>query len=96
MMKTLKPFAKTFFSEWFLSPDRDADLQVENRASVSMSKVGELISWDEKSSDKTRDLLAGEDVEWTTKSGTSNGYHGGLCVLVRQFVSPEVRHADLL
>ena len=77
-MKKLKPFSKTFFSEWFVSPDRDADLSVDKKKAELESKVGELISFDDKPVEKARELLEGEDVEWTTKSGTSMGYHGGL------------------
>ncbi|KAL8283146.1 hypothetical protein RQP46_005924 [Phenoliferia psychrophenolica] len=84
MMKKLKPFSKTFFSEWFLAPDRDADLVVpadlNKPGQASSTTEGELISFgDEKPlEEKPKELLEGENVEWTTRSETSNGYHGGL------------------
>ncbi|KAM0755549.1 TBC-domain-containing protein [Meredithblackwellia eburnea MCA 4105] len=81
MMKSLKPFSRTFFSEWFLSPDREFDAEVALRKKEEKAKVGELISFDEKEpekSEKPRELAEGEDTEWTTRAGTSIGYHGGL------------------
>ncbi|GAA6001680.1 hypothetical protein JCM10207_002263 [Rhodosporidiobolus poonsookiae] len=70
MMKSLKPFANTFFSEWFLSPERE---QEEMSKKAQDSKVGELISFDDKGKGK-----ADEDEPWNTEWGTDSGFHAGL------------------
>ncbi|GAA5922571.1 uncharacterized protein JCM15063_003347 [Sporobolomyces koalae] len=76
MMKSLKPFSHTFFSEWYLSPDYERD---DSREKDSGPKVGELISFEEKG--KGRDLDA--DEPWTTRSGTEGGFHTGLGILFK-------------
>lgn len=68
-MKALKPFANTFFSEWFLSPDREDE---ERRKKDEESKVAELISFDEKGKGKE------DDEPWTTESGIDGRFHAGL------------------
>lgn len=71
MMKSLKPFSHTFFSEWYLSPDRE--LEDEAGSGKKDEKVGELISFeDEKGKGKE------EQREFTTEGETGQGYHGGL------------------
>ncbi|KAM0793168.1 hypothetical protein ACM66B_000642 [Microbotryomycetes sp. NB124-2] len=69
MMKALKPFANTFFSEFFLGDDVDkiADAEKKN----ADDKVGELISLGDGNE-------RGASKEFTTGSGTGQGYHGGL------------------
>ncbi|KPV78640.1 uncharacterized protein RHOBADRAFT_33366 [Rhodotorula graminis WP1] len=53
LMKALKPFAQTFFSEWFLSPDRNLDRERDRdrdgdattpATTPGVAPVGELIS----------------------------------------------------
>lgn len=83
MMKGLKPFSKTFFSEWFLAPERDGELPIGERSnSLSLGddkvEVGELIVLDEKGKGKEE-----EGVEWTTGSGMDSGYHGGLGLMFK-------------
>lgn len=68
-MKALKPFAATFFSEYFLTSDRDDD---EKAAAPEDAKVGELISFDDKGKGKET------QEPWTTEWGTAGGYHTGL------------------
>ncbi|GAA6051294.1 hypothetical protein JCM3770_006798 [Rhodotorula araucariae] len=78
LMKALKPFAATFFSEWFLSPDREHDGEVSAGRKKVDDKVGELISFgDGESGEKGK----GREVEgepWTTEWGTESGFHTGL------------------
>jgi hypothetical protein len=77
MMKSLKPFANTFFSEWFLSPEREQ----EEMKNEKETKVAELISFDDKGKGKESE----EDREWTTEWGIDAGYHIGLFVLSPRF-----------
>ncbi|CEQ42179.1 SPOSA6832_03986, partial [Sporobolomyces salmonicolor] len=72
LMKALKPFSHTFFSEWFLSPEREED---ERKKTEQDAKVGELISFDEKGKGKEE---IEEVREWTTEWGTEEGFHAGL------------------
>ncbi|GAA5849918.1 hypothetical protein JCM8547_000954 [Rhodosporidiobolus lusitaniae] len=76
MMKSLKPFANTFFSEWFLSPERE---QEEMKKKEQDSKVAELISFDEKGKGKE----VGDDREWTTERGIDAGFHTGLGMIFK-------------
>ena len=64
LMKSLKPFAKTFYSE-------DIMLYGEEKAEA-VEKEPVLIEVEQKSGE--------EMMEWTTGEGTGKGYHGGLCV----------------
>jgi TBC1 domain family member 8/9 len=48
LMKALKPFSHTFFSEWYLSPDRDLDGEAAAAKKQQDEKVGELISFDDE------------------------------------------------
>ncbi|GAA5952670.1 hypothetical protein JCM10213_005221 [Rhodosporidiobolus nylandii] len=73
MMKSLKPFANTFFSEWFLSPERELE---ELRKKEQDSAVGELISFDEKGKGKEVD-------DWTTEWGVDAGFHAGLGMIFK-------------
>lgn len=74
MMKALKPFSHTFFSEWYLSPDRELDGEAAAAKKQQDEKVGELISFgDEKGKGKEA-----EDREFTTEGDMGHGYHGGL------------------
>ncbi|BGP28952.1 hypothetical protein JCM10296v2_000688 [Rhodotorula toruloides] len=74
LMKTLKPFANTFFSEWFLSPDREDE---ERRKKDEENKVAELISFDEKGKGKE------DDEPWTTESGIDGRFHAGLGMIFK-------------
>ncbi|KAJ8296851.1 putative GTPase-activating protein [Rhodotorula toruloides] len=74
LMKALKPFANTFFSEWFLSPDREDE---ERRKKDEESKVAELISFDEKGKGKE------DDEPWTTESGIDGRFHAGLGMIFK-------------
>ncbi|KAI5481518.1 GTPase activating protein [Pseudohyphozyma bogoriensis] len=77
LMKQLKPFARTFFSEFFLNPDRD---ELDAKKKEAESAVGELISFgDDGAKDKLDD--AGE--EWSTKGGLGEQYHGGLGLIFK-------------
>lgn len=69
LMKALKPFAATFFSEYFLSTERDDET---NGKGGEDDKVGELISFDDKGKGKETDEA------WTTEWGTQAGFHTGL------------------
>lgn len=71
MMKSLKPFSETFFSEWYLSPDYD---QEDRKRKEQDAKVGELISFEDKGKGKELDA----DEPWTTQWGTESGFHTGL------------------
>ena len=66
-----QPFSHTFFSEWFLSPERDG---ADPPKLDHETKVGTLISLDD---DKGKGKEEGES-EWTTESGQGSGYHSGL------------------
>lgn len=80
LMKALKPFSRTFFSEWFLSPERDEDVATLQKRKLEEAAVGELISFgDEKKGDSHVEV--GE--EWTTASGMGEGYHGGLGMIFK-------------
>ena len=72
MMKALKPFSHTFFSEWYLSPDRELDEEAAASRKKD-EKVAELISFDD---DKGKGKE--EKREYTTEGETGQGYHGGL------------------
>ncbi|BGP45006.1 hypothetical protein JCM10450v2_000821 [Rhodotorula kratochvilovae] len=90
LMKALKPFAATFFSEWFLSPDRERDRDRERDGDPSApaagrkngdDKVGELISFGDGSD--AGEKGKGKEVDssgepWTTEWGTESGFHTGL------------------
>jgi len=91
LMKALKPFAQTFFSEWFLSPDRALDRGRERdgdgatpATTPSVAPVGELISFDDGAASDNKGK--GKEVDtahepWTTEWGTEGGkFHAGLCV----------------
>lgn len=75
LMKSLKPFSRTFFSEWFLSPERELEVGMEKKQKEEEIKVEELISFEE---DKGKGKELEEELGWTTKMGTGAGYHGGL------------------
>lgn len=77
MMKSLKPFANTFFSEWFLSPEREQEEMKSEKEPKKEPKVEELISFDDKGKGKEVD----ESREWTTEWGIDGGFHIGLYVL---------------
>ncbi|GAA5937064.1 hypothetical protein JCM1841_002790 [Sporobolomyces salmonicolor] len=77
LMKALKPFSHTFFSEWFLSPEREED---ERKKTEQDAKVGELISFDEKGKGKEE---IEEVREWTTEWGTEEGFHAGLGMIFK-------------
>lgn len=79
LMKSLKPFSRTFFSEWYLSPERELEVGMEKKQKEEVN-VGELISFDD---DKGKGRALEEELEWTTKMGTGAGYHGGLGQLFR-------------
>lgn len=81
MMKALKPFSKTFFSEWFLAPERDDDLPAGERSN-SKVEVGEWISLDDKVNEKGKGREE-EGNEWTTGSGIDHGFHGGLGMMFK-------------
>lgn len=72
-MKALSPFSKTFFSEWFLSPEREGLLDDVFKRKPVDPNVGELITLDDKGKEKDE----GER-EFTTESETGQGFHGGL------------------
>ncbi|GAA5978525.1 hypothetical protein JCM11641_007973 [Rhodosporidiobolus odoratus] len=76
LMKTLKPFAKTFFSEWYLRPERE---QEELRRKSQEAKVGDLISLNDQGKGKEVE----EDQPWTTESGMDAGFHAGLGMAFR-------------
>ncbi|GAA5950368.1 hypothetical protein JCM3765_004522 [Sporobolomyces pararoseus] len=76
MMKSLKPFSHTFFSEWYLSPDYE---QEDRKKKEEDAKVGELISFDEKGKGKELDA----DEPWTTQWGTESGFHTGLGIIFK-------------
>ncbi|GAA6000472.1 uncharacterized protein JCM10292_001531 [Rhodotorula paludigena] len=81
LMKALKPFANTFFSEHFLAPERDGAAAGDDEGRTKKKKddeaVGELISFgDEKDKGKGREVDAEEP--WTTEWGTESGFHIGL------------------
>ncbi|GAA5899035.1 uncharacterized protein JCM6883_003516 [Sporobolomyces salmoneus] len=76
MMKSLKPFSHTFFSEWYLSPDYD---QEDRKKKEDDAKVGELISFEDKG--KAKELDA--DEPWTTQWGTESGFHTGLGLIFK-------------
>lgn len=76
-MKALKPFAQTFFSEWFLSPERDRERDGETTPAPTPG-VGELISFGDETKGKGREVV--DDEPWTTEWGTESGFHAGLCV----------------
>ncbi|GAA6062763.1 hypothetical protein JCM10212_005559 [Sporobolomyces blumeae] len=78
MMKSLKPFSHTFFSEWYLSPERHEEDDKRKRKAED-DKVGELISFDDKGKGKETD----SDDEWTTEWGTEAGFHAGLGMVFR-------------
>lgn len=80
-MKTLKPFANTFFSEWYLRPERE---QEELRRKSQEAKVGDLISLDDQGKGKEVE----EDQPWTTESGMDAGFHAGLCAFLVPLFSP--------
>lgn len=63
LMKSLKPFSKTFFSEWYLSPARD-------EVAPADPVVGELVEVEKEKGHSEQ--------EWTTASGIDDAYHGGL------------------
>lgn len=69
-MKALKPFAATFFSEYFLS--NGFDDEKNSKSANEEVKVGELISLDDKGKGKETDEA------WTTEWGTEAGFHTGL------------------
>ncbi|KAK4054839.1 hypothetical protein OIV83_000763 [Microbotryomycetes sp. JL201] len=71
MMKALKPFANTFFSEFFLGDD--IDKLPDSGKQAAGDKVGELISLGDAT-----EHGALSSKEFTTGSGTDQGYHGGL------------------
>lgn len=75
MMKALKPFSHTFFSEWYLSPDRELDGEAAAAKKREESKVGELISFGDEDKGKGKEE---EAREFTTEEDTGRGYHGGL------------------
>ncbi|GAA5851479.1 hypothetical protein JCM3766R1_002241, partial [Sporobolomyces carnicolor] len=77
MMKSLKPFSHTFFSEWFLSPDYDRRDDVNKK---DRPAVGELISFD---NDKGKAKELDVDEPWTTQWGTESGFHTGLGMIFR-------------
>lgn len=78
-MKGLKPFSKTFFSEWFLAPERDEDFVAnEGNSEKDQVPVGDLIAVDEKGKGKEE-----EGSEWTTGSGVEDGFHGGLGLMFK-------------
>lgn len=89
MMKSLKPFSHTFFSEWYLSPNFD---QEDRKKKSEDAKVGELISFEDKGKGRQLD----EDEPWTTQSGTEGGFHTGLCVrlVIRELLSAHSRILD--
>lgn len=82
-MKPLKPFIKSFFSEWFLSPDRDNDAETgAKKLEEEGVQVGDLISFaDEKEKKKELEHVEDEVTAWTTRGGAGGQYHGGLFVL---------------
>ena len=71
MMKSLKPFSHTFFSEWFLSPDYDRGDDVKKK---DRPACGDQSSFDDKGKAKELDV----DEPWTTQWGTESGFHTGL------------------
>ncbi|GAA6011687.1 hypothetical protein JCM8202_004117 [Rhodotorula sphaerocarpa] len=73
LMKALKPFSGTFFSEYFLS---DAHTELEKAGAQETGKVDELISFDDKGKGKEA------DEPWTTESGTK-GFHTGLGIIFK-------------
>lgn len=74
LMKALKPFAATFFSEYFLSTERDDET---NGKAGEDDKVGELISFDDKGKGKETEEA------WTTEWGTQAGFHTGLGMIYK-------------
>ncbi|TKA54628.1 hypothetical protein B0A53_03035 [Rhodotorula sp. CCFEE 5036] len=74
LMKALKPFAATFFSEYFLSTERDDET---NGKGGEDDKVGELISFDDKGKGKETEEA------WTTGWGTQAGFHTGLGMIYK-------------
>ncbi|GAA5832894.1 hypothetical protein JCM11251_000520 [Rhodosporidiobolus azoricus] len=76
LMKSLKPFANTFFSEWFLSPERE---QEEMYKKADDAKVGELISFDDKGKGREVD----DDEPWNTEWGIDAGFHAGLGMIFK-------------
>ncbi|GAA5890230.1 hypothetical protein JCM8208_002744 [Rhodotorula glutinis] len=90
LMKALKPFAQTFFSEWFLSPDRNLDRERErdgDTTTPSVAPVGELISFDDGAAADNKGK--GKEVDmshepWTTEWGTEGGkFHAGLGMIFK-------------
>lgn len=73
LMKSLKPFAKTFFSEHFLTPEQD-EAAITAKEAVEIKNVGTLVDLGVEQEKLGEDVL-----EWTTESGTGRGFHGGLC-----------------
>ncbi|GAA5980178.1 hypothetical protein JCM10908_001563 [Rhodotorula pacifica] len=76
LMKALKPFAATFFSEDFLTNERDDE---KNGKAAEDDKVGELISFDDKGKGKGKET----DEPWTTEWGTQAGFHTGLGMIYK-------------
>ncbi|GAA5899938.1 hypothetical protein JCM6882_007007 [Rhodosporidiobolus microsporus] len=76
LMKSLKPFANTFFSEWFLSPERE---QEEMKKKEDDAKVAELISFDDKGKGREVD----DNRPWTTEWGVDAGFHAGLGMIFK-------------
>lgn len=66
-MKTLQPFAETFFSEFFL-----ASSHTGGEVDMTAIKSTSLIDLEEE---KVAEKVSSE---WTTESGMGRGYHGGL------------------
>ncbi|ORY75652.1 rab-GTPase-TBC domain-domain-containing protein [Leucosporidium creatinivorum] len=79
MMKALKPFSHTFFSEWYLSPDRELDGEAAAAKKQQDEKVGELISFDDEKGKGKEE----EQREFTTEGDTGHGYHGGLGLIFK-------------
>lgn len=74
MMKTLKPFSHTFFSEYFLG--QVGDVKSEPPTPQQEVEVADLLQLgdDAKGKSRARDDLA----EYTTEHGLGKGHHGGL------------------
>jgi hypothetical protein len=75
MMKSLKPFSHTFFSEHFLN-QLEGDAKSEPPTPIQEVEVADLLQLgdDMKGKGKAED----EQREYTTEHGTGKGFHSGL------------------
>ncbi|SCV68775.1 BQ2448_896 [Microbotryum intermedium] len=82
MMKALKPFSHTFFSEHFLNPhpeNEEGDAEGKGLSGKNEPEVGQLISFGEGETGADDSKGKQKEVkEYTTEAGTGHGFHGGL------------------